>query len=134
VSRTDLVEALIYARAARKVLCMPFEPHPHWEIVDQLSTAMTEPERRLVGRILALDWDEKVRKAAQSDQVVVVDFRGGSARLSTISRKRAATVSPGLGEQPVIVAGELWAAWLIAGDGRAQVQMRMSVYRVAGEA
>jgi hypothetical protein len=106
-----------------------------WKLIDEPPTGMTDEERALVERLVMLPWDEQVRRAAKRDLVIVVDFRNGMGRFTMVPRKRAAIASPGLKDRPALQPGELWAAWLVAGDGFAHIMMRLSVESVAhGEA
>jgi hypothetical protein len=106
-----------------------------WTLVDDGPAGMTDADRALVERIVSLPWDEQVQRAAKHDLVILVDLRDGKEQFTTVSRERAATVSPGLRERPSPLPGELWAAWLVAGDGAAQLIMRLSVSRAPqGEA
>jgi hypothetical protein len=104
-------------------------PQLRWTLVDDGPPGMTDADCALVERVVSLPWDEQVRRAAEHDLVILVDLRNGEERFTTVSRKRAATVSPGLRERPKLLPGDLWAAWLVAGDGAAQLIMQMSVGR-----
>jgi hypothetical protein len=101
------------------------------KLIDEPPTGMTDEERALVERLVMLPWDEQVRRAAKRDLIILVDFRNGMDRFTMVPRKRAATASPGLRDRPALQPGELWASWLVAGDGFAHIMMRLSVERVA---
>jgi hypothetical protein len=100
-----------------------------WELVDELPDSMSPSEHASVERAFAFSWDGKVRGAAKSDMVILVDFRSGSWPFKMVPRRGAAAISQTFRELPARFTGELWAAWLVAADDCTQLILRLSVQR-----